>query len=110
MTFRKLLDGKHNQNYVLRDGHSLAAGDGCCVKCLPPSADVTAASQRTTIDDGLRAQIEAKLATRPQPDMIAVCRICKGLMRKTPLQVRRHLRYMRLAEQPEEIVWHLRCW
>ena len=65
---------------------------------------------RTTIDDALRAQIEAKLAARPQPEMAAVCRICKGLTRKTPLQVRRRLRYMQLAERPEEIVWHLRCW
>ena len=34
-----------------------------------------------------------------------MCRVCKGLARKTPLQVRRRLRYMRLPEErPEEIV------
>ncbi|KAM5540099.1 hypothetical protein V8D89_006239 [Ganoderma adspersum] len=104
------LGGKHNPNHVLRTAHSLVAGYGCCIKFLPAGADTAEASARTTVDDECRAQIEARLATRPEPGAVAVCRICKGLARKTPLQVRRRLRYMRLPEErPEEIVWHLRC-
>ena len=108
--YRMRLSGRHNPNHVLRDCHSLVAGDDCCVKFIPTDEDNTAASARTTVDDACRAQIEARLATRPEPEAVAVCRICKGLTRKTPLQVQRNLKYMRLAEQPEEIVWHLRCW
>ncbi|PIL34392.1 hypothetical protein GSI_03167 [Ganoderma sinense ZZ0214-1] len=105
----KRLHGKHNQGYEVRPGHSLAAGDDCCIKFLPQGVDTAAASARTMVDDACRAQIEAKLATRPQQRAVAVCRICKGLTRKTRLQVRMQLRYIHLAERPEEIVWHLRC-
>ena len=108
---RKRLGGRHNPNHVLVPGHSLVAGYGCYIKFLRSGADTTQASVRTTVDDACRAQIAARLATRPNPEAVAVCRICKGLARKTPLQVRRRLRYMRLPEErPEEIVWHLRCW
>ena len=107
---RRRLQGKHNPNHVLRPAHSLIAGYGCCVKFLPTGADTAVASVRTTVDDACRAQIEERLAARPDPGAVAVCRICKGLSRKTPLQMRRRLRYMRLPERPEEIVWHLRCW
>ena len=107
---RRRLQGKHNPNHVLRPAHSLIAGYGCCVKFLPTGADTAVASVRTTVDDACRAQIEERLAARPDPGAVAVCRICKGLSRKTPLQMRRRLRYLRLPERPEEIVWHLRCW
>ncbi|KAI1789085.1 hypothetical protein LXA43DRAFT_1022431 [Ganoderma leucocontextum] len=105
----KWLGARRNPNHVLCDGHWLAAGDGCCIKFLPEGADTAAASVRTTVDDAYRAQIEAKFASAcPDPGAVAVCRICKGLARKTPQQVRRHLQYMRLPGQAEEIVWHLR--
>ncbi len=108
--YRKWLGARRKPNHVLCDGHWLGARDNCCVKFLPEDADTAAASVRTTIDDARRAQIEEKLAACPEPGAIAVCRICKGLARKTPQQVRRHLRYMRLPERAEEILWHLRYW
>ena len=80
------------------------------MKFLPEGADTDAASARTTVNDSLRAEIEAKLATRAGPGVVPVCRICKGLTAKTPLQVWRHLPYIRLPGQLGEIVWHLRCW
>ncbi|KAM5540120.1 hypothetical protein V8D89_006260 [Ganoderma adspersum] len=102
------LYGRHNPNHVLRDCHSLVAGDDCCVKFLPEGADTAAASVRATIGDMCRAQVEAKLAAPPEPGAYPVCRICKGLTRKTPLQVRLNLSNMELPDRPEEIVWHLR--
>ena len=108
--YRKWLGTRRNPNHVLVKSHWLGAGDRCCVKFLPEGTDTAAASVRTTIDDACRAQIEAKLAARPEPRTVAVCRICKGIARKTPQQVRRHLPYMWLTERAEEIVWHLRYW
>ena len=112
MHCRKRLGGKHNLKYILCDGHSFAAGDGCSVKLLPEGADAIAGSARTTvtIDGAYRARIEAKLAARPDPRAAAVCRIRKGLTGKTPLQMWRHPPYIRLPGRPEEIVWHLQCW
>ncbi len=110
---RKRLGGKHNRSYVLAVSHSLAAGGSCCVKFLPAGADTAAASARTTVDDARRAEIMTRLAARPDPSMVAVCRICKGLTRKTTLQVQMHLRHMQVREGPEgpvELVWHLRYW
>ena len=104
------LSGRHNPNHVLRDCHSLVAGDDCCVKFVPEGADTSVASVRATIDDACRAQVEAKLALPPEPGAHAVCRICKGLTRKTPLQVQLNLSNMELPDRPEEIVWHLRTW
>ncbi|PIL34396.1 hypothetical protein GSI_03171 [Ganoderma sinense ZZ0214-1] len=105
---KRRLHGKYNPNHVLRYPHSLVAGYGCCIKFLPADADTAMALVRTAVDDACRAQIEERLAMRPDPGAVAVCRICKGLSRKTPLQVRRRLRCLRLPERPEEIVWHLR--
>ena len=99
---------KHDPDHVLLDNHSVAAGDGCCIKFLPEGAHSAAASARTTVDDALRAQIETKLSTPPVPRAIAVCRICKDLMSKTPLQARKNVYSMQLPRRPEEIVWHLR--
>ncbi|KAM5540116.1 hypothetical protein V8D89_006256, partial [Ganoderma adspersum] len=104
------LRGKHNPKYVLRDNHPLDAGDDCCVKFLPEGADTAAASVRVTASDSVRAEIEAKLATRAEPGVAPVCRICKGLARKSPWRVHRHLPAMRLSARAEEIVWHLRSW
>lgn len=104
------LGARRNPNHVLRDGHWLGLGDNCCVKFLPEGADTAIASVRMTVDDACRAQIEAKLATRPDPGAIPVCRICKGLARKTPQQVKRHPQYMRLPDGAEEVVWHFRYW
>ncbi|KAI1789087.1 hypothetical protein LXA43DRAFT_1096656 [Ganoderma leucocontextum] len=101
------LSGKRSPSHTLRESHPVA-GDGCCFKFLPDGADTAAASVRATVDDACRAQIEAKLAARPEPGAIAVCRICKGLTRKTPLQIRLNLSSLQLPERPEEIVWHLR--
>ncbi|KAI1789090.1 hypothetical protein LXA43DRAFT_595501 [Ganoderma leucocontextum] len=106
-TEMKLLRGKHNPNHVLRDNHPLDAGDGCCLEFLPEGADTTPASMRTTISDSVRAQIEAKLATRQELGVAPVCRICKGLTRKTSWQVHRRLPVIRLPARAEEIVWHL---
>ncbi|PIL34411.1 hypothetical protein GSI_03186 [Ganoderma sinense ZZ0214-1] len=66
----RFLDGKHNPKYVLRDNHLFEAGDDCCVKFLPESADASAASVRITVSDSLRAEIEAKLATRVGPGVV----------------------------------------
>lgn len=101
---------KHRSNHVLRKSHSVAAGEECCFKFLPEGADTTEASVRTTIDDACREQIEAKIAAPPEPGASAVCRICKGLTRKTAVQVRLNLHNMRVPARPEEFVWHLRTW
>ena len=106
--YRMKYTEKHDPDHVLLDNHSVAAGDGCCIKFLPEGAHSAAASARTTVDDALRAQIETKLATPPVPRAIAVCRICKDLMSNTPLQARKNIYSMQLPRRPEEIVWHLR--
>ena len=80
------------------------------MKFLPEGADTAAASVRATVSDSVRAEIEAKLATRPEPGVAPVCRICEGLARKSPWRVHRHLPAMRLSARAEEVVWHLRSW
>ena len=108
--FRMKYTEKHDPDHVLLDNHSVAAGDGCCIKFLPEGAHSAAASARTTVDDALRAQIETKLSTPPVPRAIAVCRICKDLTGRTPEEARNNLFCIRLPMQADVIVWHLRSW
>ena len=102
---------KRKSDYVILDSHSFEPASSCCIKfILNESADTSLATTRTTVDQAIRGKIVARLAARPNEQAVAVCRICKGLMGKTPRRVRENLHVMRLPETPEGIVWHFRSW
>ncbi|KAI0354354.1 hypothetical protein OH77DRAFT_1425915 [Trametes cingulata] len=97
-----------NPKLVLKSPHSLS-GPNACIKLLPEGASTAPARERATIvDHKTRKKIEERLATRPTPTSMPVCRICKALT------ARRHLRYgchgLGLSEDPAQIVHHLRAW
>ena len=102
---------KQKPNHVILDSHSLEPESLCCVKFLSDeNADISLATVPTTVDQAMRDRIDARLETRPDAQAVAVCRICKELIRNTPHQVKRYLFMMRLPEASEGIIWHFRSW
>lgn len=97
-----------NPKLVLKSNHRLTGPDAC-IKLLPEGADTASARERVThVDAKTRAKIEERLALRPNPESMLICRICKALTAK------KHLKYggrtMALPETPEGIMHHLREW
>ncbi|KAM5540102.1 hypothetical protein V8D89_006242 [Ganoderma adspersum] len=108
--------GDHNPSCVLRDNHSLNAGDACCVKFLPEGADTAAASVRTTVSDSVRAEIETNLpaetdlAALTRRRVVPVCRIClEALVGKEPSwnNIHTSLPVIQLPSWVEGIMWHM---
>lgn len=107
LTLRHSSD-KANPKLVLKSNHPLT-GPGACIKLLPEGADTAPARERTTdVDAKTRANIEERLALRPNPESWLICRICKALTAK------KHMKYcgrtLALPETPERIMHHLRGW
>ncbi|KAI0773190.1 hypothetical protein BD413DRAFT_314671 [Trametes elegans] len=95
---------------MLRSDHVIT-GSESCVKLLPPGVDTSAAAARVTVDD--KAQlltILERLASRPTPQAVPVCRMCKRVAKNSYRNRSYGLRKMALPDTPEGIVWHLRGW
>ncbi|KAI0755804.1 hypothetical protein C8Q74DRAFT_1452363 [Fomes fomentarius] len=92
---------KPNPNHVLKHTHILE-GRECSIKLLPEGADTAPAFVRTTVDEETRAKIQERITARPNAQAGLVCRVCKGVLKKTA-----GTSDVGLPEDPEKIVWHM---
>ncbi|KAI9058976.1 hypothetical protein FKP32DRAFT_1580835 [Trametes sanguinea] len=109
LSFPPALVRAPNQNVVIKETHP-CLGPDVRVKLIPEGVDTSPARERATlIDPSIRARIEARLASRPQPTAIPLCGVCTKFTRKYQLRNGGE-RIRGLPESPEGIVHHLREW